>query len=276
MSGLDSFKEEMIGKTFGQLTVLDYSGRDKWGDNVWLCKCSCGNEVTKRTGHIRKETSGCEACKRNNTEGAIFRRTNLLGKKIGRLTVVEYAGKDKYNQHTWKCLCECGNTPVMRSQYLSKETAKSCGCYAKDLLRANNTKHGLHDHPLYHVWWAMKERCLNPKSKSYHNYGGRGIILCKEWQDDFMVFFNWAMNFGYEPGLSIERINNNGHYEPRNCKWASQHEQAQNRRTVKIKPEQLELIRNDKRPNSKIAKEYGVNESTISRIKARKTWSNIT
>lgn len=97
-----------------------------------------------------------------------------------------------------------------------------------------NYKHGMRYSRLYNIWRSMKQRCTNPKTVNYHNYGGRGIKVCEEWSSRFMSFRDWAMENGYSDTLSIDRINSNGNYEPSNCRWVSYKAQNNNRRSNKF------------------------------------------
>ncbi len=101
----------------------------------------------------------------------------------------------------------------------------------------NNYKHGMWGKPIYNRWKHIKQRCYNPKDAAYKNYGGRGIKVCDEWLDKkngFINFYNWAMNNGYRDDLTIDRINNDGNYEPNNCRWVTMKIQANNTRHNKI------------------------------------------
>ena len=95
----------------------------------------------------------------------------------------------------------------------------------------NFYKHGLCGHPLHNIWRGMKKRCYQINSKTYKDYGARGISICKEWLDDFVVFYNWSLENGYKQGLSIERNNHNGNYEPNNCRWIPRLKQNSNTRS---------------------------------------------
>lgn len=150
---------------------------------------------------------------------------DLVGMKFGRLTPIEYISK-----RGWICRCDCGNTTIAKTQWLKEKRMVSCGCYKNEMRAKHSYKHGGWHNPLYKVWWGMKERCQNKNHKAYHRYGGRGITICKEWLDDYKTFEKWALNAGYEKGLTVERIDNDKGYSPDNCKMATRKEQSRNMR----------------------------------------------
>ena len=122
----------------------------------------------------------------------------------------------------------CGTKFKARTSSVKFGDIKSCGCYKKQA----PTKHNLVGTKLYNVWRTLKGRVLNPKNKSYSYYGRRGITICEEWLD-VQNFYNWAMTNGYSDGLSIDRIDNDGNYEPNNCRWTTQTIQTRNQRIYK-------------------------------------------
>lgn len=162
---------------------------------------------------------------------------DLTGKQYGRLTVLKHIGKDKHNNAVWECKCSCGNVINVRGATLRNGRAKSCGCLHKEMakrLAKNNITHNMSNTRLYRAWQSIKSRCYYNKNNRYKNYGGRGIIVCDEWCNDFQAFYNWSMNNGYADNLTIDRIDVNGNYEPNNCRWVDMKTQQRNKRNNKM------------------------------------------
>ena len=148
---------------------------------------------------------------------------DLSGQKFGRLTVKDFSHVSG-GSAIWNCRCNCGNTTKARAANLKKSHTKSCGC----LQIENSTTHGYSAHPLYPIWSAMIARCENPKNHRYNSYGGRGISVCPEWRGTPAVFFE---HMGVRPeGLTLDRIDNDGDYELKNCRWATAEQQQRNSR----------------------------------------------
>lgn len=149
------------------------------------------------------------------------------GKVFGRLTALERI-PNRGNTVRWLCLCVCGKKVEAYSTALVSGHTTSCGCYWRELVP--NLKHSMSRTPIYKSWDGMIQRCRNPNATGYENYGGRGIKVCERW----LEFANFLADMGARPAhLTLDRIDNDGNYEPSNCRWASRKQQQQNRRIKK-------------------------------------------
>lgn len=157
---------------------------------------------------------------------------DLTGMKFGKLTVLERAENDRFGNVRWVCQCDCygpNSIVTVRGYDLKSGKTKGCGC-----LNNGHPKHGYRHTKLYKTWSNMRSRCNNPNCEYYYMYGGQGITVCDDWNDDFIPFMEWALENGYEEGLTIDRIDNELGYNPDNCRWATAKQQSNNRRNVPI------------------------------------------
>ena len=235
--------KNLIGQTFGRLTVIKENGRNKQGYVIWTCKCSCGNYVNVASHNLLSgNTQSCKCLHKEKLSTTERKRNdnfihtkfnNLLNQTFGELTVLKKTEKRYRSYIVWLCKCSCGNYVEVPSCKLVSGQVKSCGHLRRKKKSVEN--HSMSKTPLYHVWTSMKQRCQNPKSIQYKYYGLLGVSICEEWNESFIKFYNWSFQNGYKKGLTIDRINPYGNYEPRNCRWVTQAEQNKNKRDSKIK-----------------------------------------
>lgn len=152
-----------------------------------------------------------------------MKKVNLIGQRFGKLTVVEKTKERRHGNVVWLCQCDCGNYTYVRTGDLrSNHYTQSCGCLSKKYGGLSKTR-------LYTIWYDMIDRCYNPKNDSYERYGTRGIGVCDDWKNNFIVFYIWALQNGYKDKLTLDRVNVNDDYCPNNCRWVDMKTQQRNR-----------------------------------------------
>lgn len=165
---------------------------------------------------------------------------DIAGQRFGKLIAATPVELDSEKYVNWLCKCDCGNTTIVNSSRLIHGRTKSCGCLKREMTTARNksaAKYNARGNRIYRIYYGILTRCFNQKDDHYPNYGGRGITVCQEWKESFEAFRDWSLANGYQKNLSIDRINNDGNYEPFNCRWATAKEQANNRRQRRINNE---------------------------------------
>jgi len=194
--------------------------------------------------------------------------TDITGARFGRLVVLHrdcvLHRKSGGTVVKWMCQCDCGTKMSVRSGCLRSGHTTSCGCLQRDRAREAQTVHGQSGTKTNWIWQSMIARCHNPNSQYFHNYGGRGIVVCERWRNSFQAFLE---DMGDRPkGTTIERIDNDGNYEPSNCRWATRTEQARNMRSNRLVTYNGEI-----RCVAEWAEILGIGEATI-RYRLNKNW----
>ena len=207
-------------------------------------------------------------------------KLNLKGQKFGRLTILKEAQNRQTNHVYWLCQCDCGNIISVIAGNLNRVHTQSCGCLQKERARKAKTKHGHAINGLetktYITWKSMIQRCKNSQKQGYKYYGGKGIAVCKRWKN----FNSFLVDMGERPkGMTIDRIDHNGNYDPDNCRWATQRQQMRNSCNTKLSTLKVQIIKKLlKESNLKqweIAELFNITRATIGNINTGKTWGDI-
>lgn len=244
-------KKDISGMRFGRLVAIKSTNErairknNKKAGYIWECQCDCGNIVNIEIGLLTGGYTKSCGCLHSEIVSRNMKKGNLEGQKFGKLKVIKWlpvserAENNKYSPYL--CLCECGNYVQAKTYELKSGNKKSCGCiheqYSHEHKETART-HGQSKTRLYKVWSVIKDRCLNSNNKAYQRYGGRGISICQEWLD-FEHFRDWAYSNGYDENAprgkcTLDRIDNDGNYEPSNCMWATMKEQRLNQSCTKL------------------------------------------
>ena len=248
--------KDITGERFGNLVAVSLHEKTKKRE-FWKCQCNCGNTAIRRKDGLLKK--GRKSC------GCLEEGEDITGKKFGKLVALSFYKKDKWGAHYWFCKCDCGRFSIVRKKGLTgkKWSVKSCGCLQGNYTHGNSRKEGKAT-PTYLSWTAMKGRCKNKRNKQYPSYGGRGITYCSRWEN----FENFLEDMKEKPeNKTLDRIDNNGNYEPSNCRWATYKEQAQNTRRNKKHTFNGETL-----VQSELARKYGFDPNTLSR-RLKSGWS---
>jgi len=217
---------DITGKVYGRLTVLHRAGSDREGKATWAVRCECGTEKVVRGKHLRLGSIlSCGCLCAEIVSG--LRKRNLKGQKFGRLLALESTDRRLRGCIVWRFKCDCGKEVDLPSHSVATGNTKSCGCLQPEVASANNLTHGMSRTGTHRAWANMLSRCNNEKTEFYPRYGGRGITVCDRWK----TFENFLSDMGVKPEgrYSIERLNNDGNYEPSNCVWASDLDQSLNK-----------------------------------------------
>ena len=241
---------DIAGHKFGLLTAERISRRDP--RVFWLCNCDCGAKIEVQSNNLRSgNTSSC-GCTRSAVSRKLWQTNrdnmkpprpliDILGRRFGRLIAIQLvqAATVASPRTVWKFRCDCGAIVDCESYNVRTGHTTSCGCAVPELVSQANTTHGHarvgHISSEYRSWLAMRARCSDPAHDAYKYYGGRGISVCAEWRGDFARFLA-DMGNKPTPKHTIDRYpNNDGNYDPGNCRWATMTEQMASRRTVERK-----------------------------------------
>jgi hypothetical protein len=204
--------------------------------------------------------------------------TNLKGQSFGRWIVLSEDNSKSGGKLKMLCGCVCGVKKLVRADHLRSGGSRSCGCLNLESIKERSTSHGLSGTPEYKIWSKMKTRCLNKNNDKYHRYGGRGISVCDKWLSSVEAFVD---DMGERPSIrhSIDRINNNGNYEPKNCRWATHTQQMRNRNFNTVTHDIASIIKTYLKYNlhtqKEIAEICGVSKYSVSDIKRGKSWGDV-
>lgn len=216
----------IMGQQFGKWTVTGWDrslNNKSTSGSFWEVTCSCGTKDVRSSRTLRKGVTTHCGCSPSHTKPK-----DITGKKLGRLTAISITEEKTSNgDYIWNFQCECGSTVKTSIGYFNSGQTKSCGCLVKDEIHSRENYHGMKHTSVYNSWRKMRERCNDPNDPLFTRYGGRGVKVCKEWDESFQQFYR---DMGTPPdGFTIDRIDLRGDYTPNNCRWGSRYVQSRNR-----------------------------------------------
>lgn len=219
--------DSRIGQKFNMLTILSFD--HKSGKHIYYrCRCDCGNEKVIRYDSLKDGSIKSCGCLQSNRVSQ--KDLSHIGETWGRMTIIAFDHTDRTYNKWYRTRCQCGNEKVVTYGSLKHGQVVSCGCYSREI----HTKHGMSHDRLYTIWRGMRDRCNRSEDPRYPRYGGRGIKVCDLWnsaETGFDAFYSWSMSHGYAEDLSIDRIDNDGNYDPTNCRWTTSLVQMNNTRS---------------------------------------------
>ena len=213
---------DMIGTKFGKWTIIDYEGQNKKSEQLYSARCDCGTiKIHTVTTLTKGASTQCKSC----CMSELNKVDDLIGKTFGAWQVVGKVKNEKRNEWYYTCLCSCGTSKNIAGHQLKSGSSTKCHkCRVKT--------HGMSYTDTFRIWTGIVRRCLNPNFKNYKYYGGRGIKVADRW----LKFENFYADMGDRPvGLQIDRIDNDGNYEPGNCRWVTPQVNNTNRKVSNVK-----------------------------------------
>jgi len=224
---------DITGNRYGKLVVLGISAkRTPENKPFWRVRCDCGVEKDVIGNNMKNGVTNSCGCDKREKAGAkeYYGSTfdDLTGRTYGLWLVLEFAGR-RAKTAFWNCQCECGNVRVVNGQNLKRGYSFSCGCSQKKIAAETAFKHGMSHHPGYAAWSSMKNRCINDRDPDYKYYGAKGVKIWQPWLGSFDQFWQ-DMGPTWQKGLTLDRENPFGNYEPSNCRWVTWEVQRSNKR----------------------------------------------